>query len=29
MWVSVGIVTLALFASLWVRGAAGQQQEKI
>jgi len=29
MWVSVGFVTLALFASMWVRGATGQREEKI
>ena len=29
MWISVAIVGMALFASLWVRGAAGQHEEKI
>jgi predicted MFS family arabinose efflux permease len=29
MWVSTAIVIVALFASLWVQGAAGQQEEKI
>ena len=29
MWVSVAVVGMALFASLWVRGAAGQHEEKI
>ncbi len=29
MWISTAIMTLALFASLWVRGATGQQDEKI
>jgi predicted MFS family arabinose efflux permease len=29
MWISVAIVVTALFASLWVRGAAGQDEEKI
>ncbi len=29
MWISVAAVIMALFASLWVRGAAGQNEEKI
>ena len=29
MWISTAIVIVALFASLWVRGAAGQHEEKI
>ena len=29
MWISVAVVAMALFASLWVRGAAGQHEEKI
>jgi predicted MFS family arabinose efflux permease len=29
MWVSVGFVTLALFASLWTKGTSGQREEKI
>jgi predicted MFS family arabinose efflux permease len=29
MWISTSIVVLALFASLFVRGAAGQREEKI
>ena len=29
MWISVAVVGMALFASLWVRGTAGQNQEKI
>jgi predicted MFS family arabinose efflux permease len=29
MWISVAIVILALLASLWVQGAAGQREEKI
>ena len=29
MWISVAFVVMALFASLWVRGAAEQHEEKI
>jgi predicted MFS family arabinose efflux permease len=29
MWISTAIVILALFASLWVRGAAGQREENV
>lgn len=29
MWISVAVVGMALFTSLWVRGAAGQHEEKI
>ena len=29
MWISTAIVILALFASLWVQGAAGRHEEKI
>jgi len=29
MWISTAIVIVALLASLWVRGAAGQREEKI
>ena len=29
MWISVAVVGMALLASLWVRGAAGQHEEKI
>jgi len=29
MWISTAIVTIALFASMWVQGAAGHREEKI
>jgi predicted MFS family arabinose efflux permease len=29
LWISIAMVIVALFASLWVQAAAGQQEEKI